>query len=63
MNAENKCPCGMDLPDGIEICPSCVDKLQLEMYEDQMLAEEQEAETLINLMKEDGLTNFYDGSL
>lgn len=57
------CPCGVDLPSDIEICPKCADKLQVEMYEDQMLAKEQEAETLINLMKEDGLNYLYDGPL
>lgn len=63
MRTENKCPCGMDLPDGIEICPACADKLQVEMYEDQIDWEEREAESLIAMMKEDGLNYLYDGPL
>ena len=62
MRTENKCPCGMDLPDGIEICPTCVDKLQVEMYEDQLLAEEESAEAMLNMLKEDPYYN-HDGPL
>lgn len=59
----NTCSCGVSLPSDIEICPTCVDKLQVEMYEDQIDCEEKEAESLINMMKDDGLNYLHDGPL
>lgn len=59
----NTCPCGAHLPSDIEICPTCADKLQVEMYEDQIDWEEKEAESLINMMKDDVLNYLYDGPL
>ena len=59
----NTCPCGVSLPSGIELCPTCADKLQVEMYEEQIDGEEREAESLINMMKDDGLNYLYDGPL
>jgi len=58
----NTCPCGVSLPSGIEICTACVDKLQVEMYEDQLLAEEESAEAMLNMLKEDPYHN-HDGPL
>jgi len=58
----NTCPCGVSLPSGIEICTACVDKLQVEMYEDQLLAEEESAEAMLNMLKEDPYYN-HDGPL
>lgn len=58
----NTCPCGVSLPSGIEICTACVDKLQLKMYEDQLLAEEESAEAMLNMLKEDPYHN-HDGPL
>ena len=58
----NTCPCGVSLPSGIEICTACVDKLQLKMYEDQLLAEEESAEAMLNMLKEDPYYN-HDGPL
>lgn len=58
----NTCPCGVSLPSGIEICPTCADKLQVGMYEDQLLAEEESAEAMLNMLKEDPYYN-HDGPL
>ena len=60
---DKKCPCGVSLPFDIELCPTCEDKLQLEMYEDQLDWKEREADSLINMMKEDGLNYLHDGPL
>ncbi len=60
---DKKCPCGVSIMFDIELCPTCEDKLQLEMYEDQIDCEEKEAESLINMMKDDGLNYLYDGPL
>ena len=59
----NTCPCGVSLPSGIEICTACVDKLQVEMYEDQIDWEERKADSLINIMKDDSLNYLHDGPL
>jgi hypothetical protein len=61
MKTENKCPCGVELYEDVQVCPTCADRLQLEMYEDQLDWEEREAETLIAMMKEDGFNYLYDG--
>lgn len=60
---DKKCPCGVSIGFDIELCPTCEDKVQLEMYEDQIDWEEKEAESLINMMKDDGLNYLYDGPL
>lgn len=60
---DKKCPCGVSIGFDIELCPTCADKLQVEMYEDQIDWEEKEAESLIAMMKEDGLNYVNDGPL
>jgi hypothetical protein len=62
MKTENKCPCGVELYEDVQVCPTCADRLQLEMYEDQLLAEEESAEAMLNMLKEDPYYN-HDGPL
>jgi hypothetical protein len=57
---DKKCPCGVSIGFDIELCPTCADKLQVEMYEDQLLAEEESAEAMLNMLKEDPYYN-HDG--
>jgi hypothetical protein len=59
---DKKCPCGVSIGFDIELCPTCADKLQVEMYEDQLLAEEESAEAMLNMLKEDPYY-YYDGPL
>ena len=59
---DKKCPCGVSIGFDIELCPTCADKLQVEMYEDQLLAEEESAEAMLNMLKEDPYYN-HDGPL
>lgn len=59
---DKKCSCGVSIGFDIELCPTCADKLQVEMYEDQLLAEEESAEAMLNMLKEDPYHN-HDGPL
>jgi hypothetical protein len=37
-----KCVCGIEIPEEIELCPACLEKAELDLYEYQCIREESE---------------------